>query len=254
MTNKEDIIEISKRTKFKPYQEERRYLQCIILHAISNIIVDNAVFKGGTNLMFFFSINRFSEDLDFTLKNTIDVDKIKQEIIDEMKKYGIECTVKEKKSIGKLLLVSAKGPLFTTRASMAHVKLDFSERRDLILPSLIRDYVPPYNDVNPLILPVMDPIEVAAEKVRAIQKRNYARDVYDLYFLLKKGFIPPLEMINKKLNYYKEEFSINKFEEALDKKKKIWSGELKSLMTGIVLPFNSCKETIMGVFRNLDDH
>ena len=57
--------------RYKPYfmderQLEKDYLQSLLLYEIYTDFSSELVFKGGTALKFFYGLNRFSEDLDFT--------------------------------------------------------------------------------------------------------------------------------------------------------------------------------------------
>ena len=68
---------------------------------------DKAAFYGGTCLRIFHGLQRFSEDMDFTLMNVDDKFKIEDyfpAVINEFKALGREVTItkKEKKNIGKV--------------------------------------------------------------------------------------------------------------------------------------------------------
>jgi len=67
MIDKETLIRVSKFTGMKPFQQEKNYIQLLILKSVYSICSRELVFKGGTALTFFYNLNRFSEDLDFTL-------------------------------------------------------------------------------------------------------------------------------------------------------------------------------------------
>ncbi|EFD92374.1 MAG: hypothetical protein BJBARM5_0891 [Candidatus Parvarchaeum acidophilus ARMAN-5] len=47
-------------------QLEKSYLQTLLLYELYARFEKSLVFKGGTALKFFYGLNRFSEDLDFT--------------------------------------------------------------------------------------------------------------------------------------------------------------------------------------------
>ncbi len=57
------MIEIAKLNRLRPWQQEKHYIQSLILNSLSELPL---VFKGGTYLWFFHGLKRFSEDLDFT--------------------------------------------------------------------------------------------------------------------------------------------------------------------------------------------
>ena len=64
MLTKEEIKRFAKLNKIKPYQQEKHYIQTLILRSIYSEY--DLVFKGGTALMFTKDLPRFSEDLDFS--------------------------------------------------------------------------------------------------------------------------------------------------------------------------------------------
>jgi predicted nucleotidyltransferase component of viral defense system len=64
----EELIRIARMRRVKPWQEERRYIQALILYAVADWPL---VLKGGTYLWFFHGLNRFSADLDFTASGPI---------------------------------------------------------------------------------------------------------------------------------------------------------------------------------------
>ena len=63
MIDKKTLISFAKLNGMRPWQQEKHYIQSVILVAMSE---EQVVFKGGTYLWFFHGLNRFSEDLDFT--------------------------------------------------------------------------------------------------------------------------------------------------------------------------------------------
>ncbi len=250
MISKEELLEIARKEKLKPYQEEKKYIQTIVLSAIYSELGNELVFKGGTALFLYRGLNRFSEDLDFSQTKDFDIDKMVKRINDSFEIHGISHIIKEKKSkFGKNFLVSVEGPLYSKPISKCHVKIEISLRKDILLEPDLEDYIPKYSDVMPFSAYVMNLKEVAGEKVRAIMNRNYARDIYDLWFLIRKGFIPSLDLINKKMKYYNETFDIKIFKQKLEEKRDYWMTELEPIIIGRVPDFEMCKKEILGVFE-----
>ncbi len=247
MISKNKLIKISKKTKIKSYQQEKHYLQNIILNSIYSVIGKELVFKGGTALMFLYGINRFSEDLDFTLDGEINIKKIKEEIKAKLQLLNMKPEIKEiKTKRGINFRVSVSGPLFTSEISRCYVKIEISERKDLKLKPILKEIIPYYSEIPPFSVFVMDPVEIACEKIRAIMKRNYARDIYDLWYLTKKGYKPKKLIVNNKMNYYNEKFELNKFKNALKNKEEIWNAELNQIIISKTIPsFKECKHIIL---------
>ena len=71
MIDSQRLREISKLFGMRPWQQEKHYLQSLILTIVSDYPL---VFRGGTYLWLFHGLSRFSEDLDFTARGTIKKD------------------------------------------------------------------------------------------------------------------------------------------------------------------------------------
>jgi predicted nucleotidyltransferase component of viral defense system len=81
MISKEQLNKIAQKTELGLYQQEKEYLLKLFLYFYYKRYQD-AVFKGGTCLKFLFGLDRFSEDLDFNIKNST---KFKRQIRTVMK-------------------------------------------------------------------------------------------------------------------------------------------------------------------------
>lgn len=234
MIEKERLYEIAKKLGLKIHQQELHYMQTVTLFGIYSYITNELVFKGGTALFFFQGLNRFSEDLDFTMTDEFEEEKLLDSIKDAFGLLAIEMELKEVKSIaGKNYKIRAKGPAYINEVSTSIVNVEISERKDIVLNPEVKQHVPVYEDIKPFFVPVMSTAEVLAEKVRAIMNRNKARDVYDLAFLLRKGVKFDIELINKKTEYYKEKFAPEVFEAKLRKKESNWKTDLHGLVKHI---------------------
>ncbi len=248
MLEKDRIYEIAKKMGLKIHQQEKHYMQTIALSGIYSYITNELVFKGGTALFFFQGLDRFSEDLDFTLTTEFEETKLLDSIKNAFDLLAIDMELKEVKSItGKNYKIKAKGPAYTNEASTSIVDVEISDRKDIVLNPEIRQHVPIYEDIKPFFVPIMSADEILAEKVRAIMNRNKARDVYDLAFLLKKGAIFNTKLINKKTEYYKEKFVLGAFEEDLRKKGTNWKTDLH----GLVKHIPDFEETVIYILSQL---
>ena len=76
MLEKEELERISKIKNLGLRNTERDYLLEVLLYIISQNMGRKLVFEGGTALYKFYSLNRFSEDLDFTSVSKIDINKL----------------------------------------------------------------------------------------------------------------------------------------------------------------------------------
>lgn len=216
-------------------QVESDYLQHIILLFLSRRAGSWLVFKGGTALQKAYGLNRFSDDLDFTSEKE-DFEKIAHGIKTDLIIFGLENEMKIKRieDVSEVIVYSIKGPLYDgTPRSMAVQRVEVSLREKVILKERIHEVVPVYPDLQPYLLTMMDPEEILSEKVRAIMTRNKARDVYDLWFLIKKKIPFNPELINKKMDYYGKVFDLDAFTASIMDKSIIWGKELKPLVSFI---------------------
>jgi len=248
MITNEEIIRLAKVNRLKPYQQEKHYLQTATLAGIYTALTDELVFKGGTALFFFYGLDRFSEDLDFTRIKHYDQDKLKTTISDMFTVLHIIHEMKAEKSpAGKNFKVKARGPLYKGPLSESVISIEISGRNDIVLPPDIKEVVPIYDDLRPFTFPVMKKEEILAEKARALIIRGKARDLYDIAFLFKKEISLENNLINKKLSYYKKTFDEEEFKRQATSIKNIWQSELQGLVPKIP-PFD---DTLKFVLKQL---
>jgi predicted nucleotidyltransferase component of viral defense system len=252
MLSLDEIQQLAGANGLKPDQEEKRYIQSIALGGIYKTLGNRLVFKGGTDLFLLQGLDRFSEDLDFTAREEVEAAPIIDAIAREMERAGVEASVRRKDSVaGITISILAKGPRYSSPPSICPVRVDISQRGDLLLPPQARLYVSRYKDVPSFMIPSIDPSEAAAEKVRAVLKRNYARDAYDLHFLLASGHRPTAEMVSKKMGYYREEYVRREFEAALRRKAGLWERELKLLLPHEVPEFDAIEKELLEMMRKI---
>ncbi len=191
----------------------REYFQLVFLKYFyrEKPVSFKAYFKGGTAIRFIFNSFRFSEDLDFTCVG--DMEAINNLVVRILPAVENEVSgkiiIKDERSffevgLGKRLVLEnelTKQPL--------GLRLDFSFRETPLDPkaSVISAFNYP---VSPM--PFVDHYserEILVEKIRTILARNKARDVFDLWFLFKKGEKIDWKMLKEKMKIYPElKFSI----------------------------------------------
>ncbi len=228
MIDKKTLISFAKLNGMRPWQQEKHYIQSVILVAMSE---EQVVFKGGTYLWFFHGLNRFSEDLDFTSEKVPkDMDK---KISKSLLMMGIENKTKimtdDERSFS--FRISANGPLNTVDIDRCHVYVEISKREKVLQPTISSKIdIPAYN-LPIKVIKGMSLEEVTTEKIRAIITRDKARDMYDLAFIIQNKNVKfNEEMTNEKLKYYGIKFSKIDFEKKLNGKKEIWKQELSQLI------------------------
>jgi len=215
-------------------QAEKDYYQNIILFIIYSKTAKEIVFKGGTALAKCYGLNRFSEDLDFSIVKKMQIiDIVSKGLEDFGIKYEMAKNEKESEETEKYR-IKIEGILFAgTEKTKCNITLDFSLREKILLePKIITigyhmDIIPTF-DVY-----VMDEKEILAEKIRAVYTRKSARDLYDLSFLIKKGIEPDKEIINEKLKLYNLKFKKTELIARCKELNVIWNNELQSLVRNV---------------------
>lgn len=187
-----------------PNTVEKDYVLGWILAGISNHrhLGPTWVFKGGTCLKkCYFETFRFSEDLDFTLTESIYLSEqfltvSFNEIADWVyEAAGIEIpkdTIRfdiYKNTRGNLSVqgrIGYRGPM-RRRGDAPRVKLDLTNDEILVLNPALREVHHPYSDrpENGIKTQCYCLEEVFAEKIRALAERERPRDLYDVVHLYR---------------------------------------------------------------------
>lgn len=248
MLDYKELEDISNLKRISLINTEKDYLQELILFSLYSKISDELIFKGGTCLYKAYKLNRFSEDLDFTLQKDINIKKTIDKIIKDMRLFNINGAIKElkiyKNDINVRLLF--KGPLFKgNKDSQCFIPLNISKKEKSILEPIKKNISSMYKEIPNFDVFVMQEKEILAEKVRAILTREKPRDIYDLWFLLNNNVEINFELIDKKLKLYGLKFNINNFKNAIYKKKNLWNLDLKNLIISDLPEFDLVVNTIL---------
>lgn len=225
---------------------EQDYIQALFLKGLYKKNED-LVFKGGTFLKHAYGLDRFSEDLDFTIYKK---SKYKESLINAsnfLNDYGIEAELtelisKKKSTTGKLRY---KGPLFDgSERSIGSIHIEISERNDVFLePRWIRLFFK-YPETRVENVLGLQKEEAFAEKLRALSTRNKGRDLYDVWFLLNQNVKPDKELFTKKMNVVGNKPLIT-----IDISKSDWQRDLEILL--IKPPdFNQVKNTVVATLED----
>ena len=204
MLDKQELRELAKFNGLKPWQQEKHYLQAVLLAILAE---QPLVFKGGTYLWFFHGLRRFSEDLDFTATGPLPAN-LPESVSRSLERFGIPNRLKPiADSAGLSFRLSAEGPLHTAAIDLCHVYVEISKREAVLeKPLSLRLDTPAYQlPVKQLAGMALE--EAAAEKVRALLTRSKARDLYDLWFLIARNVPFREQLADAKLEHYKKRFS-----------------------------------------------
>ena len=237
MIRKENLKQYCKQLKYNMAQVEKDYLQHLFLLYLSSEIGTEFVFKGGTALQKCLGLKRFSEDLDFTFQGeNNNISEIVNNIAQEMNVL-YETDVKIPKQHRKTddsekFILRIKGPLFIpeNNSSLSSLRIDVSLPEQILSDPVFMTITPIYNTVSSYSVNLMSIEEMLAEKIRAILSRDKARDVYDMWFLLKKNVPVNIEFVKQKLAYTQHTYSVSLLLEEIKNKAGIWDKELTSLL------------------------
>ncbi len=199
MLNRNDLV--STPVDFNLYQKEKDYLQHLVLSRIYSNVGMGLIFKGGTALQKCFGLNRFSEDLDFSLSGSLKLTALEGSL-KEIGRFYPSTYSKDESKNAVSYKVKIEGPLFRGPITLQTVRVEISMREDIMLPALNRIVNPLYIDLQPYSVAVMAPTEILAEKVRALLSRAKARDLYDAHFLMQKRVKLDLSIVTEKLKFY----------------------------------------------------
>lgn len=115
-------------------QALREITQEVILAGLSRTtFFKSSVFHGGTALRIFYSLNRFSEDLDFTLKEpnaSFSLDIYVRPIVTELKAYGFQFDIQDKsKADSAIQKLFIKDDSIGAVLTLKHLKADRSTKK-----------------------------------------------------------------------------------------------------------------------------
>jgi len=202
MISVQQLRKIARKTGLNLYQQEKDYFLKLFLYNYFKKF-DDAVFKGGTCIRYIFGFDRFSEDLDFNL--LVSSEKFQEQVnktLNEIKLVGIETYfIKEERFEDSYTCeIGFQGPLYKgTKQTRNRIRIDAGKRTGTIKDpewTLISSEYPETKEY--FLVQVMNEEEMLVEKIIALMERNKGRDLYDIWFMLKRGLKVNKELFNKK--------------------------------------------------------
>lgn len=201
MIPKREILNLATQTNLQPHVVEKDYVLGWLLAGIYQhpTLRDEWVFKGGTCLKkCYFETYRFSEDLDFTLRNSIHIDeKFLLETFSSIAEWvyensGIEIPVDRltfevfqnprgiESCQGRIYYRAPVTP--TGNKSLPRIKLDLTIDEEIVEHPVLTPVRHDYSDQpeNGIKIQSYSYVEVFAEKIRALKERARPRDLYDV--------------------------------------------------------------------------
>jgi predicted nucleotidyltransferase component of viral defense system len=208
MIDRREIMEAASTFRLLPQVVEKDYVLGWLLAGINAhpAIDESWIFKGGTCLKkCYFETYRFSEDLDFTLRDESHLDQnflqsTLQEVVawvtdqcgltvpPDHLEFDIYINPKNPRQRpscqGK---IAYRGPVSPTSGGWPKIKLDLTADERLVLPAVRREVFHPYSDrpAEGLWINCYAYEEAFGEKMRALGERTRPRDLYDVVNLYR---------------------------------------------------------------------
>jgi predicted nucleotidyltransferase component of viral defense system len=205
MIDRREILETASSFSLLPNIVEKDYVLGWILAGVNahEELAENWVFKGGTCLKkCYFETYRFSEDLDFTLR---DEDHLHEEflrpVFEELvgwvsEQSGLQIPPNQlefeiyENPRGRMNCqgkIAYRGPVSPTSGGWPKIKLDLTADERLVLPAVRREVFHPYTDRpdEGIWANCYAYEEAFGEKLRALGERTRPRDLYDVVNLYR---------------------------------------------------------------------
>ena len=216
------------------------------------------VFKGGTCLKkAHFPDYRFSADLDFTgsedvkarLKGTItrlfqegEIEGVKfLKVLDRTQKVG--------RRLNLAIQYSSRVAASAGREHVDSIRMDCNfEGGVFTKPNIKRLAFPKEYGLGEPVLPVMQLKEIMSENIHAVYRRPKPRDLYDVWFLLKKEVELDVRLVNEKLKALNKKFDPITFQERLALLRQKWDRDMGGLMSAYP-NFNEVEKEVVGMIQ-----
>lgn len=199
----------------------KEIMQEIVLCGLSRAgFFKKAAFYGGTALRIFYGLDRFSEDLDFSLENkdlSFDLKEFFPVLEKEVRSFGLKVAISEKEKTGDSHVRSA----FLKGNTKEHLLLFYSDeiiaggvaKNELIKIKFEVDVDPPMYaayehkyrllpapyEVRMYDMPSLFAGKIHAVLARAWKSRVKGRDLYDYIFYLSRGVAVNLKHLRARL-------------------------------------------------------
>ena len=214
------------------YQTLREVIQEFMLLALwRGKFFNQAAFYGGTALRLFYGLDRFSEDLDFTLLHKSSEFRFEpwfRSLERELSAQGLEVRIDEKEASSKAStdqMDSVESAVLSTNMRQALIEVGAAKRiyesqpiNRLIKIRFQADIDPAFGfesenklllEPLPFSVKILTPASLFAGKFHALLERDWkhrvkGRDWYDFVFFVRKGIPVQLQYLDQKLKAHHE--------------------------------------------------
>lgn len=245
MISKELLLLVGKKKGLRNKEFiEKEYFQDLVLFHIyssSNFLV----FKGGTALYKIYSLPRFSEDLNFSVLGDVEINEVENVIETVARKCKMKIKHKRKVKDSILFKLAFKGIL--TKYNTLGIDVNLKQK---VFEYEVKNYISDFVDINPFSLKVLSLKEIIAEKIHSLLRRTKARDLFDLFFLLRLEK-PEKKIIEKKLKIFGMKFDIELIKSKINTIEPLWEKELKAFVLTELPEFNVVKKFVLENFSKI---
>lgn len=245
MISRSELQRLAKRQKVALGTLEKDYVLTEVLKSLSGVpsLRDLLVFKGGTALRkVYFSHWRYSEDLDFTVRENMTERQLRKALgewyAQVERESQVQLTIRMLHKPGGYARIRTQflGPL--SYPGMIFMDLSFDELLCLV-PQSRRLVTAPFagSDREVLAYPLE---ELLAEKMRSLLERGKSRDYYDVWRLLKEqsweldfallGTVLPSKLAHKGLSLHDVRDFLPRDTRGL---KRYWEEDLEQQVTSL---------------------
>jgi uncharacterized protein len=231
---------------------ERDYCLSWLLAGLSKTpLTDILAFKGGTAIKKCYVPDyRFSEDLDFTLREDVSLEKIQEHLAlafayakqDSGIKLQISRHDRHSHENSHTFFLGYEGPL--PSASGKEVKVDITIRERIVFPIARQPILKAYDEYDDLPMDARIGVysinEIVSEKIIAVldPARNEPRDLYDLWYLTTTQQVDLAELpgsVDLKMKFRGRELTDARenFIRKEDRLKKLWKVRLSPQMAAL---------------------
>jgi len=228
---------------------ERDYCLSWFLVGLSKTpLIDILAFKGGTAIKkCYIPDYRFSEDLDFTLREAVSFEKIQAYLAlvfeNVEKASGIKIQVsrydRHSHENSHTFFIAYEGPLPGT--AVKEVKVDITIQEKIVFPVASNPVLKTYDEYEDLpddaIISIYSMNEIVSEKIVALldPARNEPRDLYDLWYLSTNKYVALADLteaVALKMKFRGKELMAVKenFIRKEARLKKLWNARLAAQM------------------------
>ena len=260
MISEFEIIEHARESGVPPSTIERDYAQNWLLAGLSKSRFPVAL-KGGTGIRkVYIKDYRFSDDLDFTLLENLELNKIKTYVIDAVETSKNESGIDFDKNIkireienGYEITVYFR--ILRKAGNPLRIKIDITKKDNeiIVLNLEKREIIHPYSDDCKAKVLAYSLKEILAEKVRSLFQRTRPRDLYDVWYLLSKyklSISDVSHIVAKKCKFKSVKLDFKELIRRRDNFRSAWKSSLKHQLKDLP-DFERVFEEVIGKIKVL---